>query len=923
MINSNDIRRLFLDYFARHGHQPVASSPLVPFGDPSLMFVNSGMVQFKNVFLGAEKRAYKTATTAQKCVRAGGKHNDLDNVGYTARHHSFFEMLGNFSFGDYFKEQAIFHAWQVVHQELQLPKDKLCVTVYHDDEEAAIWWKKIAGFSDDKIIRIATSDNFWQMGDTGPCGPCSEIFYDHGDTIAGGPPGSKDQDGDRFIEIWNLVFMQYEMKAGGVRMALPNPSIDTGMGLERISAVLEGVHNNYDIAMFQHIIAAMSSILGQKTTADNIASFRVIADHLRAMSFLIADGVLPANEGRGYVLRRIMRRAMRHAHLLGCNQPLFHRLLPSLIDVMGGHYQELGRARALIASTMVTEEEKFQSLLGRGIKMLDKELEKLSAGQALPGAVAFQLYDTYGFPLDLTIDVLRGLNRGVEQMGFDEAMAAQKKRARAAWAGSGEDKQAAIWFSLRDQHGASEFLGYDTMTAEGKVVALLDDTLQPAQQLAAGQAGWVITNQTPFYGEAGGQMGDRGWLERGGDKLATVQDSKKYQGVLAQRVVVADGAIIKVGDDVLSRVDEQWRRGVMANHSATHLLHAALRQYLGAHVAQKGSLVAPDYLRFDFSHMAAVDRATLTQVERTVNDKIGRGGGVRTLLMGKKEAEEMGAMALFGEKYGDEVRVVLMGQGMADGNSGGRKMADGDDRPNDFYSIELCGGTHVVDTSDIGLFMIEKEESVAAGVRRIVAVSGSDVIHGRLDQTIGEWQAKIKKLASGVEKLARGFEGDKADGAPAMVAAKRQYIDDLAAMYESLSSANKKQQQELRDKQLGSWAKVGTVAPHPRHGFVFLGEVLQGVAGKELKSIIDNIKKRPECKDAVIAILASEEDKLSLAVAVVGAAAAHHQAMDLAKLAAGIMGGSGGGRADFAQAGGTGKEKSAAVLAAIKQAVMG
>ncbi|HRJ60723.1 MAG TPA: alanine--tRNA ligase, partial [Azospirillaceae bacterium] len=708
MQTANDIRAAFLNYFGKNGHQVVDSSPLVPRNDPTLMFTNAGMVQFKNVFTGAEQRGYKRAATSQKCVRAGGKHNDLDNVGYTARHHTFFEMLGNFSFGDYFKDLAIELAWNLITKEYGLPKDKLTVTVHTSDEEAAALWRKIAGLPDDRIIRIPTDDNFWRMGDTGPCGPCSEIFYDHGDKVWGGPPGSAEQDGDRFIEIWNLVFMQYEQRGPDDLVALPKPSIDTGMGLERLAAVLQGRHDNYDIDLMRALIEASAEATKTAPEGPHGVSHRVIADHLRSCSFLIADGVLPSNEGRGYVLRRIMRRAMRHAHMLGAKEPLLHRLVPALIGQMGDAYPELVRARALIVETLKLEETRFKQLLDRGLRLLDDEMAKLDDAAALPGEVAFKLYDTYGFPLDLTQDVLRGRKRTVDEDGFKAAMDEQRRKARESWAGSGEAATETLWYEMKEELGATEFLGYDTETAEGKVVAIVKDGAR-VEQAAAGDAVGVVVNQTPFYGESGGQVGDSGIIFTAGGTEFTVADTAKKLGALfVHQGTVAKGTL-KVGDVVELRVDGARRSAIRANHSATHLLHEALRRRMGEHVTQKGSLVSAERLRFDISQPTPLSADDLAAVEEEVNRRVLGNSEVVTRLMTPDEAREEGAMALFGEKYGDEVRVVSMGGRDADADKS--------------FSIELCGGTHVRRTGDIGLFKVVAESAVAAGVRRIEAVT--------------------------------------------------------------------------------------------------------------------------------------------------------------------------------------------------------
>ncbi|MGB3319880.1 MAG: alanine--tRNA ligase, partial [Sphingopyxis granuli] len=706
MTSTNDIRRSFLDYFAGEGHHIEPSAPLVPFNDPTLMFVNAGMVPFKNVFTGLEKKPYSTAASSQKCVRAGGKHNDLDNVGYTARHHTFFEMLGNFSFGDYFKEQAIHHAWTLVHKTWGLPADKLTATVYHTDDEAFDLWRKISGLPEERIIRIPTSDNFWSMGDTGPCGPCSEIFYDHGDHIWGGPPGSAEEDGDRFIEIWNLVFMQYEQLPGGERVDLPRPSIDTGMGLERLAAVLQGVHDNYDIDTFRALIAASVDLTGVPAEGATQASHRVIADHLRASSFLIADGVLPSNEGRGYVLRRIMRRAMRHAHLLGARDPLMHRLLPALTTEMGAAYPELIRAQALISETLEREEIKFRQTLDKGLRLLDEATVGMAKGATLPGDVAFKLYDTYGFPYDLTEDALRAEGIAVDRAGFDAAMAQQKAAARAAWKGSGEKASDEIWFDLAEANGGTEFTGYTSTEGEGEVIALVRDGV-PVEEAKAGDTVVVLTNQTPFYGESGGQMGDAGTIDTLGGAKATVRDTSKPLGRLHAHQATLEAGSLKVGDTVRLSVDTARRDRIRANHSATHLLHAALRNRLGAHVTQKGSLVAEDRFRFDFSHPKALTAEEIADVEAQVNAHIRANEPVSTRLMTPDDAIAAGAMALFGEKYGDEVRVLSMGKA--------------DDRS---YSVELCGGTHVRALGDIALFKIVSESAVSSGVRRIEALTG-------------------------------------------------------------------------------------------------------------------------------------------------------------------------------------------------------
>jgi alanyl-tRNA synthetase len=884
MKTLTDIRATFLGFYEKNGHTVVESSPLVPRNDPTLMFTNSGMVQFKNVFTGAEQRPYSRATTAQKSVRAGGKHNDLENVGYTARHHTFFEMLGNFSFGDYFKEQAIDYAWSVVTKELGLPKDKLLVTVYSEDEEAAGFWRKIAGLSDDRIIRIPTSDNFWRMGDTGPCGPCSEIFFDHGPSIPGGPPGSADQDGDRFIEIWNLVFMQYEEQAGGVRTNLPKPSIDTGMGLERIAAVLQGVHSNYETDLFRALIANSEDATGTKAEGAQLASHRVIADHLRATSFLIADGVMPSNEGRGYVLRRIARRAMRHAHLLGAKEPLMHRLVPELVRQMGVAYPELGRAESLIRETLKLEETRFKQTLDRGIKLLDEESGRLAAGAALPGDVAFKLYDTFGFPLDLTQDVLRGRNQTVDQDGFDAAMKRQKDQARAAWAGSGDVGTEKVWFELKDTLGATDFLGYSTEHAEGQVTALVKGGAQ-VQAAEIGDTVAIIVNQTPFYGESGGQVGDTGLIVTAAGGTVQVQDTQKKLGGLFVHVGTVTQGRIAVGDTVALTVDGARRSAIRANHSATHLLHEALRQQVGTHIAQKGSQVSEDRLRFDVSQPTPLTEADIVAVEAEVNARIRANAEVVTRLMTPDEAVAEGAMALFGEKYGDEVRVVSMG-----GPDGARK----------HFSVELCGGTHVRRTGDIGLFKIVSESAVSAGVRRIEAVTGA----GALAYFAG--QERLLRAASEALRVA------PAD-LPARVAA---LVEDRKRLDKDLSDAR-------RQAALGGGAG-GATAPTSEsiNGVTFIGRVVENLPARELKPMADALKQ--QAGSAVIALVATEEDKASLVVAVTEDLTSRFSAVDLVKAGAAALGGKGGGgRPDMAQAGGADVTQAGAAIAAIAALLKG
>jgi alanyl-tRNA synthetase len=874
MQTANDIRAKFLSYFGENGHEVVASSPLVPRNDPTLMFTNAGMVQFKNVFTGQEKRDYSRAATSQKCVRAGGKHNDLDNVGYTARHHTFFEMLGNFSFGDYFKEQAIEHAWTLITKEFGLAKDKLLVTVYHDDHEAAGHWKKIAGLSEDRIIRIATSDNFWSMGDTGPCGPCSEIFYDHGDKIWGGPPGSADQDGDRFIEIWNLVFMQFEQMAGGERVSLPRPSIDTGMGLERLSAVLQGKHDNYDVDLMRSLIEASANASNSDPDGPHKVSHRVIADHLRSSAFLIADGVLPSNEGRGYVLRRIMRRAMRHAHIIGAREPLLWKLFPALEAQMGKAYPELGRAGSLITETLKLEETRFKQLLDRGLNLLGNESDKLGDKGVLPGTVAFTLYDTYGFPLDLTQDVLREQGKSVDLEGFNTSMEAQRAKARAAWAGSGDAATDKIWFELREKVGATEFLGYDTEAAEGQIVALVVDG-QPVVEAKGGTI-TVIVNQTPFYGESGGQQGDTGTIQGASGSVAVGETGKKL-GDLFIHTGVLTGSI-KVGEAVALTVDGERRSKIRANHSATHLLHEALRRILGDHVTQKGSLVAPERLRFDIAQPRPVTAEELRSVERQVNARIRLNSEVTTRLMTPEKAIEEGAMALFGEKYGDEVRVVAMG--FEDESVGGR------------FSVELCGGTHVRRTGDIGAFKILSESAVAAGVRRIEAITGEAVF-----DYVDSEEALLDRAASSL-KVA---------------------TNDLPTRIATLVEDRKRLERELLEarKQLASGGgSGGAPAAQDIAGIKFLARRLEGVPASELKGMVDQMKK--DLGSGIVAVAAVDGGKVSLVVGVTEDLTARISAVDLVRSGAEIVGGKGGGgRPDMAQAGGADPEQIDAALAAM------
>jgi len=857
MQTANDIRRTFLDFFARNGHEVVPSSPLVPRNDPTLMFTNAGMVQFKNVFTGMEKREIPRATSSQKCVRAGGKHNDLDNVGYTARHHTFFEMLGNFSFGDYFKENAIEFAWKLITEEFGLAKDKLLVTVYHDDDAAFDLWKKIAGFSDDRIIRIPTSDNFWAMGDTGPCGPCSEIFYDHGPSIPGGPPGSPDQDGDRFIEIWNLVFMQFEQVTKESRVSLPRPSIDTGMGLERLAAVLQGKHDNYDIDLMRSLIEASADQSNTDPDGPYKISHRVVADHLRSSCFLIADGVLPSNEGRGYVLRRIMRRAMRHAQLMGCPEPLMFRLVPALVAQMGQAFPELARAQGLITETLKLEETRFKQTLERGLKLLDEETARLGEQGTLAGDVAFRLYDTFGFPLDLTQDALRGRGMNVDLVGFDAAMAKQKADARKAWAGSGEAATETVWFETKEKVGASEFLGYDTEKAEGKIVALLVDG-KPVEKAAAGQSVAMIANQTPFYGESGGQMGDAGEAIAPDGKM-TVSDCQKKLGDLIVHFGQVEAGEIKVGDFVILLVDGKRRTNLRAHHSATHLLHEALRRALGTHVSQKGSLVAPDKLRFDISHNKALTPEEIRAVEDDVNNRVRANLPVDTTLMTPDDAIAAGAMALFGEKYGEEVRVVSMGEG------------------SDKFSIELCGGTHVRRTGDIGLVKVTGESAVAAGVRRIEAMVGASA------EAYVDEQERLLTLAA---------------------ASLKATPSELPTRIEALLEERRRFEKELSELRRQLATGGGAATANKKIGeLTFAGRQLDGVPAKDLKGMADDLKK--QIGSGVIALVSNSEGKASLVVAVTDDLTSRYSAVDLVRVGSEAVGGKGGGgRPDMAQAGG-------------------
>jgi alanyl-tRNA synthetase len=888
MSGVNEIRSTFLNYFGKNGHEIVPSSSLVPKNDPTLMFANSGMVQFKNVFTGQEKRPYVRATTAQKSVRAGGKHNDLDNVGYTARHHTFFEMLGNFSFGDYFKERAIELAWNLITKEYGLPKDKLTVTVYHDDEDAFGFWKRIADLPDDRIIRIDTSDNFWRMGDTGPCGPCSEIFYDHGPTIWGGPPGSPEQDGDRFIEIWNLVFMQYEEQAGGVRTPLPRPSIDTGMGLERIAAVLQGTHDNYEIDLFQALILAVQNNVGGDPNGPMKASYRVIADHLRCSAFLVADGVLPSNEGRGYVLRRIMRRGMRHAQLLGAREPLLHTLVPTLLREMGQAYPELIRAEALIAETLKLEETRFGKTLERGLALLDEETRQLSSGGVLNGETAFRLYDTYGFPLDLTQDALRGRNMTVDTTAFDSAMARQKAEARKAWSGSGEAATETVWFGVKDKTGATEFLGYDTEEAEGVVAAIIADGAE-APSLAKGQKGAVILNQTPFYGESGGQAGDTGVMAGEGVRFRVTETQKKLGDLFVHMGVVEEGSL-KPGQALVLTVDHARRTAIRANHSATHLLHEALRQVLGDHVAQKGSLVNDERLRFDISHTKPVTAEEVQAVEDMANAIVLQNAPVSTRLMAVDDAVASGARALFGEKYGDEVRVVAMGAFPSGANAGRT------------YSIELCGGTHVARTGDIGLVAVVAEGAVASGVRRIEALTGDAARHA-----LGQDSRRLRDIAG----LLKTSVTDTVERVGALADERRKLEREVADLRRKLAMAG------------GGEAKSAVDDLKEIGGIKFLGRALSGIEMKDLKGIADDGKAK--VGSGVVAIVGVGADgKAGIVVGVTPDLTARFNAVDLVRVGSEALGGKGGGgRPDMAQAGGPNGAAAEAALAAVSNALAG
>lgn len=866
MKTVKDMRAEFLGYFAKQGHEIVESSSLVPHNDPTLMFTNSGMVQFKNVFTGAETRDYKRATTSQKCVRAGGKHNDLENVGYTARHHTFFEMLGNFSFGDYFKEEAIYFAWELITKNYGLAKDRLCVTVFHDDEDAKRIWKKVSGLSDDKIIPIATSDNFWMMGDTGPCGPCSEIFFDHGDHIFGGPPGSKDQDGDRFIEIWNLVFMQYEQIDKDTRIALPKPSIDTGMGLERAASILQGKHNNYDIDLMRAIIDHVADLTGVSSTGTQAASHKVIADHLRAAAFLLADGVMPSNEGRGYVLRRIMRRGMRHAHLLGAKDPIMYQLFPTLQNMMGEAYPELIRAQALISETLKNEESKFKTTLDRGLKLLDEETSSLIAGQKLDGAVAFKLYDTYGFPLDLTQDALRARDIAVDTDGFNAQMELQRVQARKSWKGSGEQADNPMYFDILDEFGATEFVGYDKAELQGVVKAIVDlkNNVRKVRGSGAqvGEQVGIIVNQTPFYAESGGQVGDTGTIETE-NGLIEITDTKKIFGKLWLHIGEVKKGVIALEDAVTLKIDETRRQNIRVHHSVTHLLHEALRQVLGDHVAQKGSLQMADRTRFDISHSLAIKPEEIEKIERIVNDEIRANTNIITRLMGLEEARTSGARALFGEKYDSEVRVVSMGRPQKN------KIP---------FSVELCGGTHAKQTGDIGAFKIISESAVGSGIRRVEAIAGT----AALDYF--KQQDQMLKTISDILKTAPQD----------MVARVTQLIDDKKKLEQDIVNLRRKMATGSADNN----ANIKDVG-----GIKFIARVMDDVPAKDLKPMADDLKVK--IGSGVVMLISTEGGKASLVVAVTDDLTARFSAVDLVKLGAVTLGGSGGGgRPDMAQAGG-------------------
>ncbi len=872
----SEIRKKFLDYFGKNGHQKIESSNIVPNNDPTLMFTNSGMVQFKNVFTGIEKKSFKTAATSQKCIRAGGKHNDLDNVGYTPRHHTFFEMLGNFSFGDYFKEKAIYYAWELLTKDFGISKNRLSATVYSEDEEAFKLWKKVAGLPESKIVKISTADNFWSMGETGPCGPCSEIFFDHGNKLKGGPPGSPDQDGDRFIEIWNLVFMQFEQISKNKRIDLPKPSVDTGMGLERITAVLQGTHDNYDIDHFKKLISASSEITKTKINNDTIASHRVIADHLRASSFLIAEGVLPSNEGRGYVLRRIMRRGMRHAHTLGSKKPIFFKLFEVLLNEMSKSYPELNTGKDLIIETLKNEEEKFSSLLDRGMKILDQNLEKVK-NNTLPGEIAFKLYDTYGFPLDLTADILKNKNIKIDNPAFDKAMQKSKELARASWKGSGDKSLEEKWFKVREQLNPTEFLGYEFDKAEG-VVLKISKGNEFVENVKEGDEVEVITNQTPFYGESGGQVGDQGTISNSKCKI-NIKDTQKKMGDLFVHYGTIEKGSLKVGESVNLEINIQKRNNSRANHSATHLLHESLRRTLGKHVTQKGSLVSPDRLRFDFSHNKPIEKEEMIKINKIVNEMVEGASNVQTRIMTPKEAVSLGALALFGEKYGDEVRVVFMGK-----------------ESNGFFSTELCGGTHVKNTKEVGEFKVISQSSIASGVRRVEALR---------DKELHDYEKSLKKDISLKEKNLKD-QVDLVKKELSKFKIKPDYKDniDLSENFKNLN----KQLEKIKIKNIIEDKNKNIIKDKKVGNFVFRQQVLTDFPPKELRGVIDQGKK--DIKDGIIVSISTFEDKVGVAVGLTKELTKKFDAVQLVKIASEVLGGKGGGgRKDFAQAGGSNKDK--------------
>lgn len=881
MQTANDIRKVFIDFFAKTDHKVVESGPLVPHNDPTLMFTNAGMVPFKNLFTGLETRDYTRAVSSQKCVRAGGKHNDLENVGRTARHHTFFEMLGNFSFGDYFKADAIDMSWKLLTQDYGIDADRLLVTVYHTDDEAFDLWKKVSGLPDHRIIRIPTADNFWSMGDTGPCGPCSEIFYDHGEHILGGPPGSADEDGDRFVEIWNLVFMQYEQQLDGTRTDLPKPSIDTGMGLERLTAVMQGVHDNYDIDLFRTLIEASAEATNSDPDGEHKISHRVIADHLRATAFLIADGVLPSNEGRGYVLRRIMRRAMRHAHLIGATEPVIYKLFPALKSKMSGAFPELNRAEALITETLKLEEGRFIKTLDRGLKLLDDATQGFASGAELDGETAFKLYDTYGFPLDLTQDALKAKNIAVDEAGFADAMERQKAAARASWSGSGDAATDGLWFDVKDKFGTTDFLGYKTEKAQGQIAAIVMNG-ERVDEAGAGDEVQIVVNQTPFYGESGGQMGDSGHITAAAMTVDITDTQKKLAAVHVHVGKVREGTV-RVGDDVTLSVNHAKRSQMRANHSATHLLHAALRLELGDHVTQKGSMVSSDRLRFDISHPKAVNADELADVELMVNGQVRANTDVNTRLMAPEEAVEAGAMALFGEKYGDEVRVVSMGTDMNNGDS------------KDF-SVELCGGTHVTRTGDIGLLKVVSEGAVASGVRRVEALTGAAAV-----EYLEAQEAALQDAAAALKS------------APADVPARvQQLLDERKKMEREI--------QDLRKKLASGGGGAGGGETIDVGGVTFAPRILEDFPAKDMKAMADEMKA--QIKSGIVALVAVNEGKASLVVGVTDDLTATHSAVDLVRVgSAAVDGKGGGGRPDMAQAGGPDGTKAQAALDAIQAAI--